>query len=72
MTDSSETKIYIFHVHGMHCHSCVLLTERELGAIPSIQNVQSSLKDRTVTVNVLCGTSEESIMNECMQKSYHF
>lgn len=41
---------YIFNVHGMHCNSCVILTESELSAIENITHAKTSLKNRTVEV----------------------
>lgn len=43
-------KKYIFHVHGMHCNSCVLVTESELGDLPNITSVKSSLKNHSVEI----------------------
>jgi cation transport ATPase len=43
-------KTYTFHVHGMHCNSCVLLTESELNDLPNVSEAKSSLKDHTVQV----------------------
>ena len=36
-------KRYIFHVNGMHCKSCVIVTESELKKIPNIIDARSSL-----------------------------
>ncbi len=41
---------YIFHIHGMHCDACVLLTESELKEFPYITHVKSSLKNHLVEV----------------------
>lgn len=43
-------KTYTFHVSGMHCHSCVLLTEGELKEYPGITSAHTSLKTHSVTV----------------------
>jgi sulfite exporter TauE/SafE/copper chaperone CopZ len=43
-------KTYTFHVSGMHCHSCILLTESELSEYPGVTKVHSSLKTHSVTV----------------------
>lgn len=43
-------KTYTFHVHGMHCNSCVLLTESKLSELPNISHVKSSLKNHSVEV----------------------
>ena len=41
---------YSFHVSGMHCNSCVLMTESELNDLPEITKVKSSLKKNSVEV----------------------
>lgn len=43
-------KTYKFHVNGMHCNSCVILTESELKEIPQISKVKASLKNFSVEV----------------------
>ncbi|HRH23615.1 MAG TPA: sulfite exporter TauE/SafE family protein, partial [Candidatus Magasanikbacteria bacterium] len=43
---------HIFHVNGMHCKSCVLVTESELKDVPYITSATSRLETRTVEV---CG-----------------
>ncbi|MEI6581063.1 MAG: sulfite exporter TauE/SafE family protein [bacterium] len=45
-----EQKTYKFHIHGMHCKSCVLLTESELKELPYISDVKASLKSNLVEV----------------------
>ncbi len=47
---TTQTQKYTFHVHGMHCNSCVLLTESVLGDLPNITHVKSSLKKHSVEV----------------------
>lgn len=46
----NKQQTYTFHVHGMHCKSCVLMTESELGGLPNITHVKSSLKNHSVEV----------------------
>jgi len=46
----TNTQKYIFHVHGMHCNACVLMTESELGDLPNITHAKSSLKNHSVEV----------------------
>ena len=58
-------KIYKFHVHGMHCKSCVVLTESELQDLPNIKNAKTSLKDHTVEI---VGDFGEKTMNEIAQE----
>lgn len=43
-------KTYTFHVNGMHCKSCVVLTEGELKTIPEVKSAVSSLKHLNVEV----------------------
>ncbi len=47
---NTQTQKYTFHVHGMHCSACVLMTESELGDLPHITHVKSSLKRHSVEV----------------------
>lgn len=41
---------YTFHVHGMHCNSCVLLTESEIKDLPNVTQVKSSLKNNSIEI----------------------
>lgn len=43
-------RTHTLHVSGMHCASCVVLTEEALSGVPGVTNVSVSLKDRTVQV----------------------
>jgi uncharacterized protein len=45
-----------FHVHGMHCKSCVVLTESELITHPKVSTARSDLHSRTVEI---CGEFED-------------
>lgn len=45
-----SNKTLTFHVHGMHCNACVLMTESELGDLPNITSVKSSLATHSVQV----------------------
>ncbi|MFZ2049043.1 MAG: sulfite exporter TauE/SafE family protein [Minisyncoccia bacterium] len=47
---NDQNKKYTFHVHGMHCEACVLMTESELGEMPNITQVKSNLRNNTVEV----------------------
>ncbi len=47
-----EQETHTFHVRGMHCQACVLLTESELQEVASVSRATSSLATRTVEV---CG-----------------
>lgn len=48
--EALHQKTYTFHVSGMHCHSCILLTESELLEYPGVTKTVSSLKTHSVTV----------------------
>ena len=49
----------------MHCNACVLMTESELGDLPNITHVKSSLKDHSVEVTGDFGAkTEEEIAEE--------
>lgn len=48
--NNQSQRTYKFHVHGMHCKSCVLLTESELRELPEISKVKASLSDLNVEV----------------------
>jgi len=43
-------KKYTFHVDGMHCKACVVLTENELCSVPEISKAKSSLVDNSIEV----------------------
>lgn len=43
-------KTYTFHINGMHCNACVILTESKIGELSNIQKVKSSLKNNTIEV----------------------
>jgi len=45
-----EKQKYKFHIHGMHCKGCVLLTESELKEFPYIAEVKASLNSNLVEV----------------------
>lgn len=61
-------KTLLFHIHGMHCHSCTLLTEEEIRTIPSIVRVKSSLKTHTVEVIGNFGTQTTEEIMEIISK----
>ncbi len=46
--DSQKT--YTFHVSGMHCNACILMTESELLDVPAVTSAKSSLKTHSVEV----------------------
>ncbi len=41
---------YAFHISGMHCPSCVALTESELGDMPGVTSVKASLRRHSLEV----------------------
>ncbi len=47
---TTQTQKYTFHVHGMHCKACILMTESELGDLSNITQVKSNLKNHSVEV----------------------
>lgn len=58
-------KTLTFHVQGMHCNACILLTESELGDMPNITHVRSSLQNNSVEVTGDFGNkTEEQIAEE--------
>lgn len=42
--------IYTFHIKGMHCNACILLTESEVQDLPHISYVKSDLVHHTIEV----------------------
>jgi sulfite exporter TauE/SafE/copper chaperone CopZ len=44
------TGSYTFHISGLHCASCVALTESELGEVPGVTRVKASLQRECVEV----------------------
>ncbi len=50
MEDSNQ-KTYTFHVKGMHCDACVLLTESELMEVEGVTHAVSSLTTHTIEVS---------------------
>ena len=46
----TDIKTYIFHITGMHCKACILLTEDELREHPQVISAKSNLGMRLVEV----------------------
>ena len=64
-----ENKKYTFHVHGMHCNACILVTESELEDLPNITYVKSSYKNHSIEVSGDFGNkTEEQIAEELTSK----
>ncbi len=56
---------YTFHVNGMHCNSCILLTESELKEVKGVARVKASLKEKRIEITGEFGDkSQERVMNE--------
>lgn len=56
---------YKFHVNGMHCKACVVLTETELAEHPQVSSVKSNLHTRSVIIEGnFNGKSEEEVATE--------
>jgi len=51
-------KTYTFHVNGMHCNACVVLTENELEKVSGVSGVKVSLKNLNVVVTGDFGDKE--------------
>lgn len=49
-TSANQNQSYTFHVTGMHCKACVLLTQGELLEHPLVTTAHSNLKTHRVTV----------------------
>lgn len=63
MDDQKNTdllKKFSFRVKGMHCHSCELLTESEIKAVPYITAAKASIKNQTLEVTGYFGDMSES------------
>jgi len=59
-------KTYTFHVHGMHCNSCVILTESKIAELPNVQKAKSSLKNHSIEVTGDFGNMNESQIAEIL------
>jgi len=64
MSDKNQ-KTLVFHVSGMHCSACILMTESELMEIPYVTHAKSNLKTHSVEVTGEFGDkSPEEIAEE--------
>ncbi|MCX6787484.1 MAG: heavy metal-associated domain-containing protein [Candidatus Kaiserbacteria bacterium] len=50
--ENKTLQTHTFHIRGMHCNSCVLLTENELQNVAYVSRATSNIKTHTVEV---CG-----------------
>ena len=56
---------YTFHVKGMHCNSCVILTQSELEDVKGVTHAKTSFKHHNVAVTGdFEQKSQEQVMNE--------
>ncbi|MBP6944644.1 sulfite exporter TauE/SafE family protein [Patescibacteria group bacterium] len=56
---------YTFHVKGMHCNSCVILTQSELKGVRGVTDAKTSLRHNSVEVTGEFGDkSQEQVMIE--------
>lgn len=56
---------YTFHVSGMHCKSCVLVTESKVGEMPHVEEAKTDLASQTIrVVGDFEGKSEDEIAKE--------
>lgn len=56
---------YTFHIKGMHCNACILLTESEVQDLPHISYVKSDLVHHTIEVGgEFGGRTPEAIAQE--------
>ena len=57
---------YTFHVNGMHCGACVLLSESELAEHPRVVSAKSSLRTHSVEVRGDFGArSRRTLLKSC-------
>ena len=64
----TEQKTYTFHVSGMHCNACILMTESELTDVPYITHARSSLKYHSVQITGDFGERSPQTIGEDLNK----
>jgi sulfite exporter TauE/SafE/copper chaperone CopZ len=65
MQNTVKNQTYTFHITGMHCQACILLTEEELREHPQVVVAHSNLKTRLVVVEGDFGSlGEEKLVEE--------
>lgn len=66
------TQTYTFHIEGMHCKACVMLSEEEIKEHPQVTVAATSLKHRTVQVTGNFGEADQNTiiaeLNELLEK----
>ncbi len=65
---NTNEQTYTFHVHGMHCKACVVLTESELMTNPNISQAKSFLDSRTVKITGQFGEKNPVAIAEELSK----
>lgn len=53
-------KPYTFHIHGMHCNSCVILIEERLGDLDEVATVRADLARHSIEISGAFKDAEES------------
>jgi len=61
-------KTYTFHITGMHCKACILMSESELEDLPYISKAKSNLKTHTVEVTGEFGNKDPQQITEDLTK----
>lgn len=51
-------RTYTFHINGMHCKACVVLTESELNDLPEVSKAKSSLATHSIEITGDFGDKE--------------
>lgn len=65
MEIENKTNKYTYHLNGMSCNSCVLITEEELNKIPEVIKVHSDLKNNSCSIECMFeNKSKIEIMDE--------
>lgn len=59
---------YTFHVNGMHCNACVLMTESEIGDVPYVSHAKTTLKTHSVEVTGDFGDMTQEAIAEDLSK----
>lgn len=70
MKDASKTplKTFAFHVAGMHCNACILMTESELMEVPYITHAKTDLYKNSVEVTGDFGDRSQENVAEDLTK----
>lgn len=61
---NSNQKTYIFHVSGMHCKACILMTESALVDVAYVTHAKSSLKTHSVEITGEFGNKTPEVIAE--------